>query len=221
MLTGSWLDFIWVGAEHMLTGYDHLLFLFGVVFFLRKFSSIVAFITAFTLGHVLVLLGATFAGVSANAHLIDAFIALTVVYKGFENLDGFSRWLAVKAPNLIYMVFLFGLVHGFGLSTQLQGLVLAEDSALVGKIVLFNVGVELGQIAALCVMVPVINAWRKTYVWEQLTRIANGLLIVLGCLLFLFQIHGYLHEQAASAPLDNQATSGWHRHGDGPLHRHN
>ena len=220
MLTGSWLDFVWVGAEHMLTGYDHLLFLFGVVFFLRKFSTVVMFVSAFTLGHVLVLLLATFAGISANAHLIDAFIALTVAYKGFENLNGFQRLLAFHPPNLLYMVFAFGLVHGFGLSTQVQDLMLADDPAFVSKILLFNLGVELGQIAALCVMVPVINAWRQTTVWEPLTRTLNSLLIMSGFLLFLFQLHGYQHEQTSISE-HHHAESGWHRHGDGPLHKHN
>ena len=121
MVDGSALEYIWLGAEHMVTGYDHLLFLFGVLFFLQGFRDILRFISAFTLGHCITLLGATLAGVSANAYLIDAVIAVSVMYKGFENIDGFQRYFGRTAPNLLTMVFVFGLIHGFGLSTRLQG----------------------------------------------------------------------------------------------------
>jgi len=215
---GDWLDYVWTGAEHMLTGFDHLLFLLGVVFFLSRFTQIVAFITAFTLGHTLVLIGASVAGVSANHHLIDAFIAFTVIYKGFENLGGFDKWLGCRPPNLLAMVFLFGLVHGFGLSSQVQLLTSPEQPGWVAQILWFNLGVELGQLAALMVMVPVINAWRQTPVWGPLSRLLNGVLIFTGFLLLLFQLHGYLHEREARELSSTQGE--WHSHGDGPLHRH-
>jgi hypothetical protein len=218
LASGNWLDFVWTGAEHMLTGYDHLLFLAGVVFFLSSFIEIVKFITAFTIAHTIVLIGATFAGISVDHHLIDAFIALTVVYKGFENLGGFQQLLHMPPPNLLPMVFAFGLVHGFGLSTQLQTLTLAEDPALIAKILWFNVGVELGQIAALCVMLVVINAWRRTFVWDSLSRVSNFALVLAGFLLFFYQVHGYIHQSdlAGSAGLPD----GWHSHDGGPPHRH-
>jgi hypothetical protein len=117
------------------------------------------------------------------------------------------------------MVFVFGLVHGMGLSTQLQSLTLAEDPRLLAKILWFNVGVELGQIAALCVMVPVINAWRRTTVWNSLSRVINSGLVALGLLLMLFQLHGYLHSQPGAAGI-TPTDGGWHSHGDGPPHRH-
>ena len=195
MDNGGVLDYIWTGAEHMLTGYDHLLFLLGVMFFLTRFRDILKFVTAFTLGHTITLVFATYAGITADHYLIDAVIAATVMYKGFENLEGFRRWLAGSAPPLLIMVFSFGLIHGFGLSARLQDLTLGSEDGLLAKILYFNLGVELGQIAALLVMAVVIRAWQKTIIWEQITRITNGMLIFFGFLLLLFQLHGYVHER--------------------------
>lgn len=185
-------DYVLLGAGHMLTGYDHLLFLFGVVFFLSRFSDIVKFITAFTVGHSITLVFATLYFVQANYFLIDAVIALTVCYKGFENLDGFKRYFGVGSPNLMYMVFGFGLIHGFGLSTRLQQLPMGEGS-IVMKILAFNVGVEVGQIAALTVMLALLVGWRKTASFKRFSVMANTLLIIIGGLLFLHQVHGYQH----------------------------
>lgn len=192
MATGGYPDFIRLGAVHMITGYDHLLFLFGVVFFLTKFKDIVKFVTAFTLGHSITLIGATFAGISANYFLVDAVIALTVCYKGFDNLDGFRKYLGVKSPNLLGLVFAFGLIHGFGLSTRLQQLPLG-DSGLLLKIISFNVGVEVGQVLALVVMVFVLNRWRNLQSFKNFSNAVNGGLIVVGSLLFVLQIHGHQH----------------------------
>lgn len=220
---GDWLDYLWTGAEHMLTGYDHLLFLLGVVFFLSRFTDILKFITAFTLGHTLVLLGATLAGVAVTPYYIDAFIAVTVMYKGFENLDGFRRCLDIRAPNLLLMVFLFGLVHGLGLATQFQTLSGEGDPRLVSRILWFNLGVELGQVAALCVMIVAISAWRRTTVWAPLSRGINGLLVFAGFLLLLFQLHGLVHSlehHPADAHAAGSPASGWHSHDGGPAHRH-
>ncbi len=185
-------DYVLLGAGHMLTGYDHLLFLFGVVFFLSRFSDIVKFITAFTVGHSITLVFATLYFVQANYFLIDAVIALTVCYKGFENLDGFKRYFGVGSPNLMYMVLGFGLIHGFGLSTRLQQLPMGEGS-IVMKILAFNVGVELGQIAALTVMLALLVGWRKTASFKRFSVMANTLLIIIGGMLFLHQLHGYQH----------------------------
>ena len=196
---GGIAEYIWLGAEHMVTGYDHLLFLFGVIFFLKGFRDVVRFITAFTLGHCITLLGATLAGVTANAYLIDAVIALSVIYKGFENLDGFDRFLRVRAPNLLAMVFVFGLIHGFGLSTRLQELPLGEDG-LIYRILAFNVGVELGQVAALTVMLGLFKLWRSSKAFDRFTNIANSALVLAGLGLFFYQVEGYLHEA------DHEAT---------------
>ncbi|MEE2750941.1 MAG: HupE/UreJ family protein, partial [Myxococcota bacterium] len=192
MSEGGILEYIWLGAEHMVTGYDHLLFLFGVLFFLTGFKDVVRFITAFTVGHCITLLGATLAGITANAYLIDAVIALSVVYKGFENLDGFKKYFSIRAPNLLVMVFIFGLIHGFGLSTRLQELSLG-DSGLISRILAFNVGVELGQVAALSVMIAFFTAWRSSQTFERFGRVANTTLVLAGVGLFVFQVNGYFH----------------------------
>ncbi len=192
LANGSVLDYALSGAMHMVTGYDHLLFLFGVMFFLTRFWDIVKFITAFTIGHSITLLGATFAGISANYYLIDAVIAISVIYKGFDNVDGFRKGFGIEPPNLLFMVFGFGLIHGFGLSARLQRLPLPEEG-LVERIIAFNVGVELGQIAALIVMVAVLAILRRTKAFDVFSKIANYGLIAAGALLFLFQMHGYLH----------------------------
>ena len=193
MEDGSMLDYIWLGAEHMVTGYDHLLFLFGVIFFLSSFRDVVRFITAFTVGHCITLLGATMMGVTANAYIIDAVIALSVIYKGFENLDGFKKVLGVKAPNLLWMVFAFGLIHGFGLSTRLQEITLGQEG-LVSRILAFNVGVELGQVVALTAMLAVFKVWRTTKSFEWFGTAANVGLIGAGIGLFVLQVDGFLHE---------------------------
>ena len=119
MLSGGYIQYIILGAEHMLTGYDHLLFLFGVAFFLTTFRGVAKFVTAFTLGHCITLIFATFYRITWNYYLVDAVIALSVMYKAFDNNGGFEKHLNTKSPNLIGMVFAFGLLHGFGLSTRL------------------------------------------------------------------------------------------------------
>ncbi len=194
MIDGGYLRYVSLGASHMLTGYDHLLFLLGVVFFLTTARDVVKFVSVFTLGHSITLIGATFAGISANYYLVDAVIALSVCYKGFDNNGGFESYLGVKAPNLLGMVFAFGLIHGFGLSTRLQQLPLGDDGfGVLGRILSFNVGVELGQIAALLVMVLLLTSWRKRDSFKRFSRVANDGLMVAGSLLFLMQMHGYLH----------------------------
>lgn len=192
MLSGGYLEYIRLGAVHMLTGYDHLLFLFCVIFFLTNFKDILKFITAFTVGHSITLIFATVFGISANYYLVDAVIALSVIYKGFENIDGFKQYLKVKSPNLMMVVFLFGLVHGFGLSTRLQQLPLG-DSGLIMRILSFNVGVEVGQIVALAVMVLLISNWRKSESFAKFSKASNVALMIGGLLLFTMQMHGYLH----------------------------
>lgn len=192
MLSGGYLEYIRLGAVHMVTGYDHLLFLLGVIFFLTRFKDILKFITAFTIGHSITLIFATIFNISANYFLVDAVIALSVCYKGFENIDGFKKYLKIKSPNLVFIVFLFGLVHGFGLSTRLQQLPLG-DNGLIMRILSFNVGVEIGQVVALLGMIFLISSWRKTQSFAKFSSFANSALIVAGFLLFIMQIHGFLH----------------------------
>jgi hypothetical protein len=197
MINGGNLRYIWLGATHMLTGYDHLLFIFGVIFFLTGFRDIVKFITAFTMGHSITLIFATLLKISANYFLIDAVIALSVCYKGFDNLDGFKRTWGVKPPNLLAVVFIFGLIHGFGLSTRLQQLPLGDDGmALLGRILSFNVGVEFGQVIALTAMLMLLAGWRKTPSFQRFSSTANKGLILAGGLLFIMQMHGFLHTES-------------------------
>ena len=195
MLNGGYAQYVLLGATHMLTGYDHLLFLFGVVFFLTGFRDIARFVTAFTIGHCITLITATYLKVTWNFYLVDAIIALSVIYKGFDNNGGFQKHFGVKSPNLLAAVFIFGLLHGFGLSTRLQQLPLGDDKmATLGRILSFNVGVELGQIAALCVMVGLLALWRKRPSFERFAYAANTALMMAGGLLLLMQLHGYLHD---------------------------
>lgn len=194
MLDGGNLKYIWLGATHMLSGYDHLLFLFGVVFFLNTLKDIVKFVSVFTLGHSITLILATFVGVNANYYLIDAVIAISVIYKAFDNNKGFQNYLHVKSPNLLWVVFLFGLIHGFGLSTRLQQLPLGEESLdMLLRIVSFNIGVEFGQIIALIPMLFILMLWRKKESFMQHSKVANHLLMFAGFMLLLMQLHGYLH----------------------------
>ena len=194
MLDGGNLKYIWLGATHMLSGYDHLLFLFGVVFFLNTLKDIVKFVSVFTLGHSITLILATFMGVNANYYLIDAVIAISVIYKAFDNNKGFQNYLHVKSPNLLWMVFLFGLIHGFGLSTRLQQLPLGEDApSMLLRIVSFNIGVEFGQIVALIPILFILMLWRKKESFMQQSKVANYALMFAGFMLLLMQLHGYLH----------------------------
>lgn len=190
LTNGGLLAYILVGAKHMVTGYDHLLFLVGVIFYLSNFKDIVKFVTVFTIGHSITLISATLLGIKANEHLIDAVIALSVLYKGFENLGGFQKILNTKSPNLLWMVFIFGLIHGFGLSTRLQSFDIGNEQILA-KIVSFNIGVELGQIAALIPIVFIISRWKAFKSYDTFYKVANWFLVAAGIGLFIFQMYGY------------------------------
>ena len=187
---GGLMAYILVGAKHMLTGYDHLLFLAGVIFYLSGFRDILKFITVFTIGHSITLISATYLGIKADEHLIDAVIALSVIYKGFENLGGFEKYFKTKSPNLLLMVFLFGLIHGFGLSTRLQSFDLGAGQFLQ-KIVSFNIGVELGQVLALIPIVFIITQWQSRKSYQSFYKAMNTYLVIAGIGLFLYQIYGY------------------------------
>ena len=195
MLDGSYFEYVGLGASHMLTGYDHLLFLFGVVFFLTTFKNIAKFVTTFTLGHCITLIFATYFKITWNFYLIDAIIAISVIYKGFDNNEGFQKHFDIKSPNLLMAVFGFGLLHGFGLSTRLQQLPLGDNpGAMLWRILSFNVGVEVGQIAALTVMVALLAAWRNHPSFNRFSHIANLGLIYAGVYLLFTQLHGYQHD---------------------------
>jgi len=192
IIEGGNLRYLWIGATHMLSGYDHLLFVFGIIFFLTRFKDIVKYITAFTLGHSATLIFATFNGIQVNYFLIDAVIALSVCYIAFANLDGFKKYLDIKPPNMLLMITSLGLIHGLGLSTRLQQLPLSEDQLLL-NIISFNVGIEVGQIMALAVMLLLLAGWRKSESFKSFSRISNYGLIFAGLFLFMMQMHGYSH----------------------------
>lgn len=192
IIDGGNLRYIWIGATHMLSGYDHLAFVFGIIFFLTKFKEIVKYITAFTIGHSITLIYATFNAIQVNYFLVDAVIALSVCYIAFHNLDGFKKWLNIKAPNMMAMIFSLGLIHGLGLSTRLQQLPLSEDSLLM-NIISFNLGIEVGQISALAVMLLLLAAFRKSHIFKSFSKASNTLLVIAGSYLFLMQMHGYDH----------------------------
>lgn len=188
----------------MLSGYDHLAFVFGIIFFLTNFRDIAKYVTAFTLGHSITLIYATFNAIQLNYFLIDAVIALSVCYIAFTNLDGFRKYLGINPPNMMVMILSLGLIHGFGLSTRLQELPLSEDELLL-NIISFNVGIEIGQISALVLMLLVIATFRKSHFFQTFSTITNYFLIIAGGLLFLMQLHGYEHT-ANAAEFTNSST---------------
>ena len=181
--------FLYLGAKHMVTGYDHLLFLVGVIFFLYKLKDIVLYVSLFTIGHSLTLLGGVLGGIHANPYLIDAVIGLSVVYKAFDNMDGFKRFLGFQ-PNTKLAVLVFGLFHGFGLATKLQEFTLAQDG-LVANIVSFNVGVEIGQMLALTAVLLALSYWRTRTGFMQHAFVTNTVLMTGGFMLVGYQLTGY------------------------------
>ena len=181
--------FIYLGAKHMITGYDHLLYLAGVIFFLYRARDIALYVTLFAVGHSITLLTGVLGDINVNVYLIDALIGLSVVYKAFENLGGFEKFIG-KRPNPKIAVFCFGLAHGFGLATKLQALPLSEDG-LVANIISFNVGVEIGQLMALAILLVLINSWRASGGFLRNTTAFNVALMFAGFLLADYQLAGY------------------------------
>lgn len=183
------IPFLYIGAKHMVTGYDHLLFLVGILFFLYRSRDVLLYVSMFTLGHSLTLLYGVISDIQVNAYLIDAIIGLSVVYKGFDNLGGFNRVFG-KSPNAKLAVLIFGLFHGFGLATKLQEFELPDDG-LIANLIAFNVGVELGQFTALAFILLIINFWRKHSSFTHFATNTNCLLMSAGFMLIGFQLTGY------------------------------
>ena len=181
--------YMYLGAKHMVTGYDHLLFLVGVIFFLYRMKDVALYVSIFTLGHSATLLLGVLGGIPANAYLVDAIIGFSVVYKGFDNLGGFQRFLGFQ-PNTKAAVLIFGLFHGFGLATKVQELGPNEDG-LVGNILAFNVGVEIGQVLALGVIVIAMDFWRRSASFYKHAFLTNILLMAGGFVLVGYQLTGY------------------------------
>ncbi|MFT4623420.1 MAG: hypothetical protein ACI8PZ_002076 [Myxococcota bacterium] len=190
--TGSQLiPFVYLGAKHMVTGYDHLLFLVGVIFFLYRMRDVTIYVSLFAVGHSVTLLYGVFSGTNVNPYLIDAIIGFSVVYKGLDNLGLLERWLG-RQPDTKVAVLVFGLFHGFGLATKLQDFSLSTDG-LVGNILAFNVGVELGQLLALGMILIAMGYWRRTSSFARHAQAANVALIAAGLALVAYQTNGYLN----------------------------
>jgi hypothetical protein len=181
--------YIYLGAKHMVTGYDHLLFLAGVMFFLYRLKEVGLYVTLFAVGHSVTLLLGVLGGLHVNAYLVDAIIGLSVVYKAFENLGGFQR-LGI-APNMKTAVLVFGLFHGFGLATKLQDLAISPDG-LVTNMISFNVGVEIGQFLGLGLILIALNLLRVSGQFERFTIGCNVALVFAGFLLIGYQLTGFV-----------------------------
>ena len=187
--------FLYLGAKHMVTGYDHLLFLFGVIFFLYRLRDVAVYVTCFAVGHSITLLAGVLSGVHVNPYLVDALIGFSVVYKAFDNLDGFRTLLGWE-PNPKAAVFIFGLIHGFGLATKLQDFALSSKG-LITNVISFNVGVEIGQIIALSIILAFMVVYRRTGGFIRHAVLANVVLMTAGFVLAGYQIAGYVLGPAA------------------------
>jgi hypothetical protein len=184
------VPFMYLGAKHMVTGYDHLLFLFGVIFYLYRLKDIGVYVTLFALGHSITLLAGVLTGVHVNAFVIDAIIGASVMYKALDNLGVFARWLKYQ-PDPRGTTMLFGLCHGLGLATKMLDFELANDG-LVANLLAFNVGVEIGQFLALCVILLVMSFWRRSAGFMRHATAANVLLLISGVALVIYQLNGYV-----------------------------
>jgi len=183
------IPFIYLGAKHMVTGYDHLLFLFGVIFFLYRMREVGTYVTLFALGHSITLLYGVLSGTHVNPYIVDAIIGLSVVYKALDNLGAFRRMFGFQ-PNTKIAVLVFGFFHGFGLATKLQEFTLSQDG-LVPNILAFNVGVEIGQLLALTGILIVMGFWRRTDAFRRQAFAANAALMSAGFVLMGYQITAY------------------------------
>ena len=183
------IPFAYLGAKHMVTGYDHLLFLFGVIFFLYRLKDVGLYVTLFAVGHSVTLLAGVLTGVSVSAYLIDAIIGLSVVYKAMDNLGAFPRWFGFQ-PSTKAATLVFGLFHGFGLATKIIDFEVSPDG-LIPNLVAFNVGVEIGQLLALSAILIAMGYWRRTAAFARHAYTANVALMTAGFLLMGYQLAGY------------------------------
>ena len=181
--------FLYIGAKHMLTGYDHLLFLVGVIFFLYRTKEIVLYVSFFTIGHSTTLLLGVMTNIAINAYLIDAIIALSIVYKGLDNLGGFKRFFGFQ-PNTKAAVLIFGFFHGFGLASKLQEFKFDKEG-LFTNLIGFNIGVEIGQFIALFLVLALITIWRTKPSFLQFSTLTNTLLMAAGFALLGYQLTGF------------------------------
>ena len=189
------IPFIYLGAKHMITGYDHILFLLGVVFFLYHMRDVAIYVSLFAIGHSVTMLLGVWFGWGINAYLIDAIIGLSVVYKALDNLGGFQKWFGVQ-PNTKTATLIFGLFHGTGLASKILEYEIAEDG-LLANLLAFNVGVEVGQLLALFVILIVMGYWRRSPNFMRQATYANLIMVALGVLLTFVQVAGFIASTSA------------------------
>jgi len=182
------LPFVYLGAKHMVTGYDHLLFLAGVIFFLYRLKDIAIYVSLFAIGHSVTMLYGVYAGVNVNAYFIDAIIGLSVVYKTLDNLGAYQRWFGIQ-PNTKVATVVFGLFHGFGLAAKIQEYEIAREG-LLPNLLAFNVGVEIGQLLALGTILIAMGYWRRTTAFLKYAYTANVAMMCAGFILIGYQLTG-------------------------------
>ncbi|MBN9459525.1 MULTISPECIES: HupE/UreJ family protein [unclassified Bosea (in: a-proteobacteria)] len=187
------VPFVYLGAKHMVTGYDHILFLFGVIFFLYRLKHIAIYVSLFAIGHSTTMLLGVYFNVGINSYIIDAIIGLSVLYKALDNMGAFQRWLGFQ-PNTKVATLIFGLFHGFGLSTKILEYSISPDG-LVPNLLAFNVGVEIGQLTALATILIVMGFWRRTNSFWRNAYAANTVMLTAGFVLIGYQLTGYFISQ--------------------------
>ncbi|EPW8900935.1 HupE/UreJ family protein [Ectopseudomonas composti] len=187
------MPFVYMGAKHMITGYDHLLFLFGVIFFLYRLKDVGLYVTLFALGHSITLLFGVLSNISISPYVIDAIIGFSVVYKALDNLGAFQRWFDYQ-PDTRAATLIFGLLHGFGLATKIQEFEISPDG-LIANLIAFNVGVEIGQLLALGTILILMGYWRRTASFWRHAYTANVAMMSAGFLLMGYQLTGLIVSQ--------------------------
>jgi len=181
--------FLYLGAKHMVTGYDHILFLLGVVFFLYRMKDIAIYVSLFALGHSVTMLAGVFFDFGINSYLIDAIIGFSIVYKALDNLGAYQRWFRFQ-PNTKAAVLIFGFCHGFGLASKIIEYDISPDG-LVQNLLAFNVGVEIGQLLALAAILMLMGFWRRQDSFLKQAYTANVIMMTAGFLLVGYQLAGY------------------------------
>ena len=190
-ITGVHLvSFLYLGAKHMVTGYDHILFLLGVIFFLYRLKNIATYVSLFAIGHSTTMLAGVYFGVGINSYVIDAIIGLSVVYKELDNMGAYQRWFGFQ-PNTKAATLVFGLFHGMGLASKIIDYQIADDG-LLPNLLAFNVGVEVGQLLALGAILIVMGFWRRMPGFKRHAYTANMLLMAAGFVLIGYQLTGLI-----------------------------
>lgn len=183
------IPFIYLGAKHMVTGYDHLLFLFGVIFFLYRLKDVSIYVTLFAVGHSVTLLAGVLMNVSISAYIIDAIIGFSIVYKALDNMGAYKSWFNVQ-PNTKIVTLIFGLFHGFGLATKILEYKISAEG-LIPNLFAFNIGVELGQLIALGLILIIMGFWRRTTGFTRHAYTANVVLMTGGFIFVGYQMTGF------------------------------